>query len=335
MSLSHFSPNADYMTESSKHYLFLLYNTVFCPDPVQTCPSFYCPRNCLFDEGAGICDYISGNCTCMDGIGGDSCENSFDFESLVEMSTHTSQNYLLNSAGLENEEKDIFDQAARMFIQMNVGEVIGFVTCSLLIVGGCFVVVSSIVKIVKDRRVLPTFVPRFWRRDWRVNTSFPVPYIGDTTRNSNKQKMVATILHHMRVEDAMSDCFDIHHEIHNTDDQRHATLDERNSYDQERVFYRSEMPPLPGVGRVVSVIGARFVNDSIVPSDHEDNMTLAGTADDTRTSGVYDLNSDRGTEGYVGEGGDDTIIEEETLFSEPSLPTTLTRRRVNVQRPYL
>ncbi len=305
---------------------------MFCPDPVQTCPSFYCPHNCLFDEGAGICDYASGNCTCVDGIGVDSCGSSFDFDSLVEVSTHTSQNYLLNSAGLENEEKDIFDQAARMFIQMNLGEVIGFVTFSFLIVGGCFVVVSSIVKIVKDRRVLPTFVPRFWRKDWRVNTAFPVPYIGDTGRSTNKQKMVATVLHNMRVEDAMSDCFDTH-DNHNVHDELNATHDQQYSYDRERVFYRSEMPPLPGVGRVVSVIGARFVNDSIVPNDHDDNMTLAGTADDTRSSGMYELNSDHGTEGYAVEDRDHAI-EEETLFPEPSLPATLIRRRVNIPRPY-
>jgi len=39
-----------------------LQSSVVCPDPVRTCPTFYCHRDCL--GTGGICDYGSGICSC-------------------------------------------------------------------------------------------------------------------------------------------------------------------------------------------------------------------------------------------------------------------------------
>jgi hypothetical protein len=36
---------------------------VICPDPVRTCPTFYCPRDCLGSPEL-ICDYDQGECVC-------------------------------------------------------------------------------------------------------------------------------------------------------------------------------------------------------------------------------------------------------------------------------
>jgi Leishmanolysin len=36
---------------------------VTCPDPVRTCPTFYCNRDCLGTSG-GICDFHTGDCMC-------------------------------------------------------------------------------------------------------------------------------------------------------------------------------------------------------------------------------------------------------------------------------
>ena len=36
---------------------------VVCPDPVRTCPTFYCTKNCLGTNG-GVCDFSSGQCLC-------------------------------------------------------------------------------------------------------------------------------------------------------------------------------------------------------------------------------------------------------------------------------
>jgi hypothetical protein len=38
---------------------------VTCPDPVRTCPTFYCPRDCLGSPEL-ICDYSQGECVCPD-----------------------------------------------------------------------------------------------------------------------------------------------------------------------------------------------------------------------------------------------------------------------------
>lgn len=39
-----------------------LQNSVICPDPVRTCPTFYCHRDCL--GTGGTCDYDTGVCSC-------------------------------------------------------------------------------------------------------------------------------------------------------------------------------------------------------------------------------------------------------------------------------
>lgn len=39
-----------------------LESSVICPDPVRTCPTFYCHRDCL--GTGGICDYDTGICSC-------------------------------------------------------------------------------------------------------------------------------------------------------------------------------------------------------------------------------------------------------------------------------
>mmetsp|Transcript_26174 Transcript_26174/g.39626 ORF Transcript_26174/g.39626 Transcript_26174/m.39626 type:complete len:1029 (+) Transcript_26174:96-3182(+) len=36
--------------------------TMLCPDPVRTCPTFYCPGDCLGNDG--FCNYTSGQCMC-------------------------------------------------------------------------------------------------------------------------------------------------------------------------------------------------------------------------------------------------------------------------------
>mmetsp|Transcript_18387 Transcript_18387/g.27894 ORF Transcript_18387/g.27894 Transcript_18387/m.27894 type:complete len:622 (-) Transcript_18387:6-1871(-) len=36
--------------------------SMLCPDPVRTCPTFYCPGDCL--DNGGFCNYTSGQCMC-------------------------------------------------------------------------------------------------------------------------------------------------------------------------------------------------------------------------------------------------------------------------------
>ena len=70
---------------------------VTCPDPVRTCPTFYCSRDCLGTDG--ICDFQTGDCLCHEDIlnpraqntaGLVSCQgnNATNANSIVTDSTH-------------------------------------------------------------------------------------------------------------------------------------------------------------------------------------------------------------------------------------------------------
>ena len=52
---------------------------VICPDPIRTCPTFYCNRDCL--GTGGTCNYTSGSCFCrIDDENGTSTEKCFGLE---------------------------------------------------------------------------------------------------------------------------------------------------------------------------------------------------------------------------------------------------------------
>lgn len=89
--------------------------------------------------------------------------------------------------------------------------------------------------------------------------------------------MVATVLHHIRVDSTFSA----------TQSDSFATVSD------DRTFYRSEMPPLPGAGRIVTIVGAKFVDDSILPNENDDILTTDGTAQDSATSNALELESHR------------------------------------------
>lgn len=279
---------------------------VICPDPIQTCPSFYCPKNCLNDDFVGICDYDTGVCSCPTStfldVEPDFCGITMNFETIS-----SSTKYVEYSSSLESDDKGIFDFTKRMFIQMNAGEVIGFVATSLITIGACFIIFTCCYRCIKQRRT--NICPARWNdNEWRVDTIWQVvesSRVGVTgTRRSNKDKMVATVLHSMRVDSTFS--------------AAHS-----NSTD-DRTFYRSEMPPLPGAGRIVTIVGANFVDDSILPFETDDNLTIDGTAQDSATSHAQELDSHRCT-------AMDECIDEDSVCArsvEQPISRPQTRRRL-------
>ena len=202
------------------------------------------------------------------------CINSSDFY-VEDDATHFPL-YVPDASKLISDGKDIFDRTVRMFIQMSAGEVIGFVASSLVAIGACFILGTYFYRCMKQPSCR---MPRFWDNSWRVDTLQLANSTEEMERQNNKDKMVASVLYNMRVESA-------------------TVLSEENSGDitqNHRTFYRSELPPLPDVGRIISIIGSHYVNDSIIPNDVDETLTVDGTANDSRTSGVNDLNSGRGT----------------------------------------
>lgn len=254
-------------------------NSVICPDPIQTCPSFYCPSDCLFDEFSGICNYTSGTCGCPE-FGPDTCNIT-----MAKFPLHDTSNdllYVQNSLFLQSNEKDLMDRTARMFHKMSPGEVLGFVTSSLIAIGACYIIGTYMYKCITRSQ---TFcLPRFFKKDWHITKIGLIPNDSNVIANrNNKDKVVASVLHNMRVEPT---------------DPTNSQDSEVSSVSVERTFLRSLMPPLPGLGRIIDVVDSRYVDDSIIPMGADGNsMAVDGTAHESVTSGLLDLNSDHGIAG--------------------------------------
>jgi len=154
---------------------------VVCPDPARMCPSFYCPHDCLKEEG-GVCDYELGQCMCeeVDSLHSSSanttnwlsrgykkpvmvpCSGSpkpsevnetfaispeverIDLELLPEY-------YVDNATILLDEPKVFEDKVSRMFSQLSSGEVMGLVASFVVFVLLSMYVSTQAVKCYKQR----------------------------------------------------------------------------------------------------------------------------------------------------------------------------------------
>ena len=293
-------------------FLLQIQSIVECPDLALACPAFYCPRDCLNNTDASICNSSTGTCSCSSGVdlglegskidGGNSTDESdcndvasiplLEYSSLLEGYVY----YVDNSTSLKDDEKNILDHAARMFVKMSVVEVISFVACSLLVVGSFFMISMYVVTILRHRGNLSSFLSRLLSRsnNWRTSMS-------ERSRNSlrddgrdNKDKIVATVLHDLRVRNAgyriqpdrIVQNLDV--DAIKSDDQafveENPSIDQIVEFDQQTIL-RSQLPPLPGVGRVLAIPGFTFVDDSVQISNQDDRLTvIEGTASVSRIS---------------------------------------------------
>ncbi len=283
-----------------------------CPDPVLACPTFFCPRDCLHDTHASTCDFKSGKCSCQGGsevdgflgaMNNDVACNNNHIADMTEYSS-LSEYYVSDPSILKDDEKNILDHAARMFITMSVGEVISFVACSLLVVVSFTIISIYLVTVLKQRRGILSFCPRWISRvnDWRTDM---VPHWSllqsQRTDQTDKDKMVASVLHNMRVQNAAEGIehgFD--EEVVDMDDDtfgesqsggnNNMTAENQNNLNNEavgelRTIFRSQLPPLPGVGRILSVPGFTYVDDTFQLNNQDELLTAAErTAVGSRTS---------------------------------------------------
>ena len=201
--------------------------------------------------------------------------------------------YVSNSGELEDDERDAFDHITRMFIKMSVGEVFSFVAYSLLVLVSFAIVTMYIFKVVSQRGNIITFFPRWlsklvsnsneWRVDmiqWSLNRQ--------SDDQGNKDKMVATVLHNMRVQnnaaggiqpDFLQDTGTIDDHIETQHRQVFEIDSSAVSRNDQQTILRSQLPPLPGVGRILSIPGFTYVDDSIQMSNQDEVLTtLEGTA---------------------------------------------------------
>jgi hypothetical protein len=245
-----------------------------------------CPGDCFQGDSVGVCDFDSGKCFCPSLIVEEDSShevitpcNSTNFisdEDLIQIS----RVYMTDASLLIDDDKGLLDATLRMFIQMDVGEVIGFVASSLLAIGSVTMLIFGVVRFVRIKHGRILTLQNIWRRDWRVDTISNVAQL-DSNRQSNKDKMVASVLHNMRVETSRNT--DISH------DERLEYVDsiEGGGDDGCRVFERSEIPALPhsSAGRVISVIGATFMNNSLDLREEEDSDTVVETTETVTSVG--------------------------------------------------
>jgi hypothetical protein len=114
-----------------------------------------CPGDCFQGDSVGVCDFDTGKCFCPSSIvDGDSSHeintpcNSTNFigdEDLIQIS----RVYMSNASLLIDDDKGLLDATLRMFIQMDVGEVFGFVASSLLAIGSVTMLVFSVIRFPK------------------------------------------------------------------------------------------------------------------------------------------------------------------------------------------
>eukprot|EP00555_Chaetoceros_dichaeta_P015527 CAMPEP_0198274126 /NCGR_PEP_ID=MMETSP1447-20131203/59181_1 /TAXON_ID=420782 /ORGANISM="Chaetoceros dichaeta, Strain CCMP1751" /LENGTH=518 /DNA_ID=CAMNT_0043968121 /DNA_START=64 /DNA_END=1620 /DNA_ORIENTATION=+ len=265
-------------------------NYVVCPEPRRVCPTFYCPNNCFGADVVGVCDY-KGDCMCS----GILCAiQVVDFNAL---DVSVKDYYFRNDDSLVDDTQDILQQTLLMFHHMTVGDVIGFVACSLVAVMMGVVVILFLIRMIRPDKNGNLRLQKicgfqlFWHKsEWTVSamqSSANDNSNVNVNRNRNKEKMVASVLVDMRIHH--NDIMDVDQEIKSTG--MHATCVEKGtlgtkkksnvvtSHRSERTFIRSELPALPNPGRIVFIPGSKFIDDS--PLQLEDNeylSNLEGTA---------------------------------------------------------
>eukprot|EP00984_Skeletonema_dohrnii_P037903 scaffold40476_cov228-Skeletonema_dohrnii-CCMP3373.AAC.1 len=159
-------------------------NYVVCPDPARMCPSFYCPHDCLKEEG-GVCDYDQGQCMCeeKDSLHSSS-SNTTNWLSLAYSSSRTvmvpcsgsqkpdvnetfvtnpeveridlellPEYYVDNATILLDEPKVFEDKVSRMFSQLSSGEVMGLVASFVVFVLLSMYVSTQALKCYKQKLI--------------------------------------------------------------------------------------------------------------------------------------------------------------------------------------
>ena len=157
-------------------------NYVVCPDPARMCPSFYCPHDCLEEEG-GVCDYELGQCMCEEDSPTSSSTNTSNWLShpykrkvLVPCSGSLEaaevnetfaiypkveridlellpQYYVDNATILLDEPKVFEDKVSRMFSQLSSGEVMGLLASIVVLMLLSVYFSTQAVKCYKQRLI--------------------------------------------------------------------------------------------------------------------------------------------------------------------------------------
>ncbi len=196
-------------------------NYVVCPDPARMCPSFYCPHDCLDEEG-GVCDYEQGRCMCEEETNLQSSSNATNWLSLshnrnvlvpcsggkdpaevnetfvinpeVErIDLELPEYYVENATILLDEPKVFEDKVSRMFSQLSSGDIMGLIASFVVFVLLTMFVSTQAVKCYK-RKVIRTSIKQARSRmrtlpDIMRNVSRPPSFDDSDSQSSVDDRM--------------------------------------------------------------------------------------------------------------------------------------------------
>ena len=176
-----------------------LESSVICPDPVRTCPTFYCHRDCL--GTGGTCDYNTGVCTCIQettsgiNVTGkcgelDTDQPEYDFvfyddeESSKPLDDSSLSDYYVPS------EKELQGESKHIVPWM----------IALIVIGGILAsaIAAFAVRVAWSRHRSSVDNASFWL--WRSHQT-DESVVDDSSPGTNKDKFVASMLVDMRVND--------------------------------------------------------------------------------------------------------------------------------------
>ncbi len=280
------------------------------------------------DQHATSCNFTSGTCSCPgieEIMNTTSLPNqTFSCYDIFDVSEHPllREYYVNDTTELMDDGKNILDFAVRMFVQMSIGEVISFVATSLLVVVTCTIVSINTFKIIRQRRSISSFCIRLFSRssEWRSD----MHQCSDAGGHSEKDKMVASVLYNLRVRNATDGIYsDVPNEVGSIN---HSEIQERscdtnqqrfgNIENDEQIILRSQLPPLPVVGRIVSIPGFTYIDDSlhIMNTRRDDTLTvIEETAVGSRSSRVSQLES------CSIKSVRESICDEQDIFEHPAV----------------
>jgi hypothetical protein len=203
-----------------------------CPDPFRTCPTFYCPRDCLGYDGAE-CDYTTGKCMCprstvlatnttiLESTPLDmnsmttitSCSSLYNdswfehgilYDSVARMESSLSEYYVASSTELKDDEKrSLFTRIAIFFSGLNPVELFGVICLCILSLITFWVFGQFIYRAIFKSRawLLPSILSESTTDEDDNESDNDDEEGGESNHNPNKDKMVASMLWNLRVHD--------------------------------------------------------------------------------------------------------------------------------------
>lgn len=198
-----------HICEGNNQKIFSTSVTIDCPDPRRVCPTFFCPYDCLGTDGQ--CDYDNGRCLCeylnSTGNGETSFEDCRKVQELEVMAASTLRPIIrpdeprTNDPAVPPADHTISDYYVPDARSLEDKPLVDAFVIALLSLTGvivvAFVMMLLYARVSSKKKVAPQWdCFGFLRRQGDEN---PLSGEGGPSPNPDKDKMVATVLVDMRI----------------------------------------------------------------------------------------------------------------------------------------